>query len=190
MAGPYAITTPVQGQPIPSAGFGIAVKNAINDLDARTSSLETGTQPLVRLIQQSAQSFTTGVVAALTFGASSEDIDTDNYHDTVTNNSRVTPLRAGYYEVNVTMSLAAGASSYVQIVAAVAKNGTRVDPQAIMRPDPTTAATSAFTSAMVSCNGSTDYIEAYGQQTSSGSQNTNTSTGFRCVLEVKYLRAL
>jgi hypothetical protein len=47
MAGPYALTTPVQGQPIPSAGFGIAAKNAINDLDARVSALETSAQVVI-----------------------------------------------------------------------------------------------------------------------------------------------
>lgn len=44
MAGPYSIVTPVQGQPISSSLFGLAVKNAITDLDARVSALE-GTAP-------------------------------------------------------------------------------------------------------------------------------------------------
>ena len=44
MAGPYSITNPVQGQPISSSGFGIGVKNAINDLDSRTGALESGSQ--------------------------------------------------------------------------------------------------------------------------------------------------
>jgi hypothetical protein len=39
MSGPYTITTPVPGQPISSAGFGIPVKNAINDLDARVNAV-------------------------------------------------------------------------------------------------------------------------------------------------------
>lgn len=48
MAGPYVITTPVPYQPIPSAGFGQAVKDAISDLDARTSVLETGSQAIIK----------------------------------------------------------------------------------------------------------------------------------------------
>lgn len=44
----YVITTPVQNQPIPSAGFGIAVRNAVLDLDARVSVLETGSQAVVK----------------------------------------------------------------------------------------------------------------------------------------------
>lgn len=47
MAGPYVITPPVYGQPVPPVGFGQAVKNAIEDLDVRASALETGAQALV-----------------------------------------------------------------------------------------------------------------------------------------------
>lgn len=47
MAGPYVITPPVMGQPIPPVGFGVAVKTAIEDLDARSSVLETGAQAVV-----------------------------------------------------------------------------------------------------------------------------------------------
>jgi hypothetical protein len=47
MAGPYTITTPVKNQPIPSAGFGLAVKNAINDLDTRAGALETNAQSII-----------------------------------------------------------------------------------------------------------------------------------------------
>ena len=45
MPGPYTITPPVQGQPIPSVGFGQAVKDAINDLDARLSAVEGSLLP-------------------------------------------------------------------------------------------------------------------------------------------------
>lgn len=45
---PYVITTPVPYQPIPAAGFGQAVKDAINDLDARTAALETGAQAIIK----------------------------------------------------------------------------------------------------------------------------------------------
>lgn len=40
MAGPYTITLPIQGQPISSSGFGIPVKNAIENLDARLTIRE------------------------------------------------------------------------------------------------------------------------------------------------------
>ena len=43
----YTITLPVKNQPIPSAGFGIAVRNAILDLDTRVSKLEQNAQSVV-----------------------------------------------------------------------------------------------------------------------------------------------
>lgn len=47
MPGPYTISTPAKGQPIPSAGFGQAVKDAINDLHSRASALEVNTQAVI-----------------------------------------------------------------------------------------------------------------------------------------------
>lgn len=43
----YTITTPVPNQPIPSSGFGIAVRNAILDLDSRVATLEAASQSLL-----------------------------------------------------------------------------------------------------------------------------------------------
>lgn len=65
MAGPYTITPPVQGQPIPSVGFGVAVKNAITDLDARASAIE-GSQQLV--IARGRRTTTTGNVTTTETG--------------------------------------------------------------------------------------------------------------------------
>jgi hypothetical protein len=83
MAGPYSIVTPVQGQPVSSSLFGLAVKNAITDLDARVSALE-GTAPgLVAIHTRTSTSAT--VASATELGV----IRMDNI-----------PVRAGYsYEV-------------------------------------------------------------------------------------------
>lgn len=59
MAGPYSIATPIQGQPASAALFGLAVKNAINDLDARVSAVE-GSQQL--LIKRTRRTTVTGLV--------------------------------------------------------------------------------------------------------------------------------
>jgi hypothetical protein len=47
MAGPYTIATPITNTPVPSALFGQAVKDAINDLHTRTAALETGAQSIL-----------------------------------------------------------------------------------------------------------------------------------------------
>lgn len=48
MAGPYVIQTPVQGQPASAALFGLAVKNAIIDLDSRVGALEGSQQQYIK----------------------------------------------------------------------------------------------------------------------------------------------
>lgn len=49
MAGPYNIVTAVQGQPASASLFGLAVKSAINDLDARVAALEGHAPGLVAI---------------------------------------------------------------------------------------------------------------------------------------------
>lgn len=55
---PYTIQTPVDGQPISSSLYGIPVKNAITDLDLRTSFLEANLQRLVKRARRSTNSGT------------------------------------------------------------------------------------------------------------------------------------
>lgn len=151
-------------------------------------ALYTG-KPLVRLIQQSAQAVTNGSPTALQFGSGSEDIDTHNYHDVTTNNTRVTPTKAGIYRVTVTVVMVA--ATYVQVVSSVAKNGTRIEGQLPLRPDAASgAASGSISTGMVQLNGTTDYVEGYVTFSASGNSTTNSAAGFRCVMEVEYLRPL
>jgi hypothetical protein len=148
--------------------------------------------PLVRLVQPVAQTLTHAANAALTFGTDSEEIDTHGFHSTTTNTSRVTPTVPGYYRCRAHLHMAAGANNLTQLVIGIAKNGTRVTPHMVYRPDLSVNATSASSSAIVSCNGSTDYIEAIANQQNSGSTTRATSVAspFQSSLEVEYLRAL
>lgn len=148
--------------------------------------------PLVRLVQQSAQSLGSATNTALTFGSGSEEIDTHGFHDTSSNTSRVTPTVAGYYRCRAHLHMASGANNLVQLVIGIAKNGTRMDPQNVYRPDPTTAATSVATEAIVACNGAGDYIEAIANQQNSGttSRDTSSTSLFRSTLEVEFIRPL
>lgn len=142
--------------------------------------------PLVRLVQQAAQSLTSGVAAAITFGAGSEEIDTHNFHDTVTNNTRITPTKAGYYRLTGQVNIVAG-TALVQILGLLRKNGANVDPLMPWRPDAASnAATCAIVTAMVSMNGTTDYVELICQQNSGGAINTNAAAGQRSVFELEY----
>jgi len=93
-----------------------------------------------------------------------------------TTNYRFTPTVAGYYQFNVYVH-GTGASSGV-LLASFWKNGVR-------NTDTTNVALSASVevsscgSAIIYCNGSTDYIEVYGYQSSAGSLSIGSNSGFR-----------
>jgi hypothetical protein len=152
------------------------------------AALTTG-KPLVRLIAQTTQSLPNSTSTALQFGAGSEDVDTHGYHDPVTNPSRVTPGLAGYYRCTITVAIAAS-GALTQFYATMAKNGTAVQPLVRVKPYTTAAAMSVATTAILSANGSTDYFEGFGNQTSGGALNTQASGGINSVFEVEFLRPL
>jgi hypothetical protein len=144
--------------------------------------------PKVRLVQQAAQTLAHATNADITFGAGSEELDTHGFHDTASNPARVTPNVAGWYRCRGHVHVASGGGNLTQIVAGLAKNGARVAPQQVTRPDPTAAAGSAASEALISCNGSTDYITLVAQQqtSTSASRDTSVSAPFQSTLEVVY----
>ena len=87
-----------------------------------------------------------------------EEWDTNNNFAS----STFTPTVAGYYQVNAGVAWLAG---YSTAILSIYKNGSAYK-------DGTSLPTATFRStvnAIVYCNGSTDYVEIYGQQTSGGS---------------------
>jgi hypothetical protein len=172
----------------------VAAGDPVSSANVTASEDYTIGAPIVRLIAQTAQSLPNNTNTAITYGASSEDIDTHGYHDTAVNPTRVTPLLAGYYEVSVHTHMAtASATNYTQITAAIGKNGTRFEPQSFMRPDAASnAGGTAQTRAIVTMNGTTDYLEHFGSQANGAAtaQNTSASAGFRSTFEVKFVRPI
>lgn len=149
----------------------------------------TTAKPLVRLIQQAAQSIAnTPATVALTFGSGSEDIDTHAFHDVSTNTSRVTPTIAGYYRCTATYAVAANTAT--QLLVVLGKNGALVQPLVRHTPAATSAAKSVTTTAILSANGSTDYFEMLVQQNSGGALNTQVGGSVNSVFEVEFLRSL
>ncbi len=150
-------------------------------------------RPTVKLTQQAAgvQTLASNTQTTITYGAGSEDIDSHTFHDTVTNNSRVTPSVAGWYRATSTLWLA-GATTTTSMWTAIAKNGVLVLLNRA-RPDAAVAsAPSVQVTTLVSCNGSTDYIEHVALQVDSGAAGrlTVTGVGSSCTLEVVYERPL
>jgi hypothetical protein len=141
-------------------------------------------KPVCQLMQSVAQSIPNGVATALTF--TTEVKDTHGIHESVTNPSRVTPNVPGTYRVTATYASAANTAT--QLAVSVAKNGAVVQPYKRDTPAATSAAKSVQTSALVDCNGTTDYIEAQATQNSGAALNTQVSGGVNSTLEVVFER--
>jgi len=169
----------------------VAAGDGLNVQDIVLLEEYTIRKPIVRLIAQAAQSLPHNTNTAILYGAGSESIDTHGLHDTAVSTSRITVQLAGYYTVRVHTHMAtASGTNYNQVTAAIAVNGTRVDPQAFMRPDAASnAGATAATFAVVQLSVG-DYVEHFASQANGAAtaQNTSASAGFRCVMELVFER--
>lgn len=163
----------------------------IRATDVSTFAQYTTTKPLVKLVQQAAQSCTSGTTTAVTFAAGSEEIDTNNFHDTTTNNTRITPTVAGYYSFEGSAWFAA-ATTTTSVHVLIAKNGTNVDPSNRAKPANANQTSSSHTTTLLSINGTGDFVELKVVQVDSGAaaRNTEISTGQHCTLIARFERPL
>lgn len=146
-------------------------------------------KPSGRIRQGATQTgISSGVTTAVTFAAADE-LDTGNFHDPATNNSRVTPTTAGVYNVSGAVSLA-GATDFTQVQAVLAKNGSPLAPAHRITPSATSNTLVLPVSAKIQCNGTTDYFEIYFSATRSGGGTVATavSSQFASVLEWEFDR--
>lgn len=147
-------------------------------------------KPAGRIRQGTAQTgIASGANTAVTFAAADE-IDTHSFHDTVTNNTRVTPTVAGLYRVHGGVSIS-GQTDYTQVQGMIGKNGAGFfAPCHRINPGTSSQTLVLPVSAMVQCNGSTDYFELYFSATRSGAGNVATavSSQFACALEWELIR--
>jgi len=153
----------------------------INDI--REATVE---RPLGRMVQTVAQSIPDNTLTALTW--TTEDIDTHGFHDTVTNNTRITPNVEGYYEFSFTYYSALQTTPADMDVCA-RKNGSGTIASGTRTPG-AAVATGVSGTTIVSMNGTTDYIEILALQNSSGAVNTNVSSRFSSHVTWKFLRPL
>lgn len=143
-------------------------------------------RPAGRLVQQAAatQTVAHNTMVSMTFGAGSEELDTHDFHSTAVNTSRVTPTIAGQYRVNGAVSLG-GRTDYLNLEAVIAKNGTPIPPADKISPGANNTTEVRNATALVSCNGTTDYfeIQARHNNTAAVSVTTVVSAQFASVLE-------
>jgi len=157
--------------------------------DTATLTSYVLTPPICRLIQQAAQTITAGTTPALTFGAGSEDIDTNNFHDPTTNNTRITPSIAGYYEFDAMLHVVPVANA-INLQIFIMKNGVIAPPGWFWAPAFTNTGYSGYSGkTILSANGTTDFFEA---RAGVATQNATTqvSGGINSTFQCTFLRPL
>jgi hypothetical protein len=99
-----------------------------------------------------------------------EEFDTNSNYDNATN-YRFTPTIAGYYQINSTISFAGGGGS---TFAGIYKNGSLFKWGDVIPNNVSTGAVCQV-NALVYFNGSTDYVEIFGYQSSGGALNIGSN---------------
>lgn len=124
--------------------------------------------PAFSATASSLQVISTGTATKVLYA--SEDFDTNNNFSS----SRFTPTVAGYYQFNYNL-VASNAASVAECWIAIYKNGSNwqwgLDVNSI-----TTHYWTVNGSALIYCNGSTDYVEVYFQQGTSGNLDVNPAS--------------
>lgn len=159
----------------------------VNETDWLYLSDRTYQKPMGRIIRATAQALADATFVAIQF--TTEDYDTHAYHSTVTNTSRITPLRAGYYNFRGSgMFEAQTTGTFSDVVFRM--NGTDQLPGGLRIPPGGTSAHGGPAFATMPFNGSTDYMEMLMRQDSAGADNTNSTSPFVCVVEWEFVRDL
>src|SRR5687768_10520261 len=157
-------------------------------------------RPICHLVQAADQSMAHNATNAITFGSGSEVFDTHGFHDTATNNTRITPNIAGVYEVSG--KIAFGADTNYRIVdcwlrtngsTTVAGSSGRINHPFFSGTNSTTSAQQVVQTGVheIQFDGVDDYVELLGVQTQdggSGDPRTVVSGQFASVLTVKFVR--
>lgn len=136
--------------------------------------------PYLHAYQTAAQTMaTSGTWYEISMGG--EIADTISGHSTTTNNARYTPSQAGTYKCLGVITWAGNITG--DRLARFRKNGAEVTTgaagyMAMSAANTTSAASMAWAGATLDCNGTTDYISLWGQQTSGGSLDTFASGAF------------
>ncbi len=143
-----------------------------NVTQAKLATGVAGTGPAFSAVGSSTQTFGSGVYTKLAF--QTETFDTNSCYDNVTN-YRFTPTVAGYYDISIAMSANEAGAGGVVLRSLIYKNGVAYT-DAPSRDD-NGQGRNLSQSCIVYCNGTTDYIEAYGY-TSGGTYSTAATRRF------------
>lgn len=112
------------------------------------------------------QAFSAATVAKVQLNT--EEYDTNSFFDSTTN-FRFQPTIAGYYEFNACITWPGGPAAGQYAIAFIYKNGSAYKRLAHHQYGSTTQALSTSGGCIVNLNGSTDYVELWGQTQTAGS---------------------
>jgi len=159
---PLSLTSPALGTP-----SSLVLTNATGLPQAGLGTNVAGNGPAFSYYQSSNQSLSNGTFTKLTFTTSEFDTTSGMFAS-----SRFTPTVAGYYQINGSIQISNAAYA---LTVNVNKNGSEWK-RGVWFGNVASVGNQATVSAIVYCNGSTDYIEIYGFQNSGSSNNTNTGS--------------
>jgi hypothetical protein len=123
--------------------------------------------PAFSAYQSSTQTLASSTLTKIQFQA--EEFDTNNNFDSTTN-YRFTPTVAGYYQVNACLYIASVSG---EVILTIYKNGVLYK---YFQDITATAASILSGGSLVYMNGTTDYLEIYGYQSSGVSKNTGNGS--------------
>jgi hypothetical protein len=137
-----------------------------NVTQAKLASGVAGNGPAFSAYASGAQSINNATATKIAF--QTEEFDTNSCYDNATN-YRFTPTVAGYYQVNAGINWGGWTSTYTFIM--VYKNGAELKRGSSV-PNNAVGLNNTI-SCLVYLNGSTDYVEIYGQHNNGSAQNTS-----------------
>lgn len=169
--------------------MGLGAGQIALDVDFAAMAASSSAKPLVRLVASGTQSLADNTAVAVTF-TGAEDIDTDGYHSTGVNPTRITPLKAGIYRAKGSVPIASR-SDYTTLNVWIRQNGvTNLAPADRLGPPALSQINQLGTDCLVTCDGVTDYIEVMVQQDNVANVAvlTNQANQYSAVFELEYLR--
>lgn len=144
-------------------------------------------KPLTLLRASAAQNLADGADVALNFGG--EDLDTHGFHSAAAP-SRIIPTKAGYYRFTGTIFMASS-TTMTLLTTWVRRNGTTdIGPRSRTKLGSSAGTHSLQVTVTTNANGTTDYFELIGSQTSGGTIATFVGGAFVSYFECEYLRPL
>jgi hypothetical protein len=142
------------------------------NLPAATGTvMVSGNMPAFSAYGSTAQTVSTATFTKIAYNT--EEFDTNSNYDNTTN-YRFTPTVAGYYQISANIFAPSSALGLLGI--SIYKNGARYRDGSFFPFSSTSPETCV--SALVYCNGSTDYVEIYGYQTSGGNLSMGSNSNF------------